>query len=1309
LIVPTNEFGEWQVDFTDTVDITKETYGYLWQYDEAGNYTEIYWFALDPIIKAHLNIPNVAGERWPAYTPITLEINGQTWTEVSTSYGDISFNIDPVIIEPGLVIEMSGGGYTRSHTVIPITTTSIDDVNNTISGTANSLDEVVVEASWEARLTVPTDDSGNWLANFTGLVDIVPGTSGYVRQYDADGDCTHLNWYVPDPYIGVGLTYNEVIGEMWPANTWVTLTIDGQQWTNQSESSGWVSFYVSPFDIQPGDIIEMTDGTISRTYQTANLSVTEINEIDDTLRGTADPDQEVEIYGWDDVHYEWKYDTADSSGNWQVDFSGSIDIKPGTKGSVWQYDQDHRNYTALNWSVADPYIYLFHNQNEDVITIHGEDWPAHTAVTMTLNGVQTTKQTDEYGWAWFGAYYPGEIFGNPVYMTDGKYERTYTIQALDFTEIDIQANTVSGTSDPDTQIEVFISDVSGIWPRVETMTNSSGDWLADFTGKADIQIGNELYAEREDKNGNRTQIYWQIPNPYIAATIGSAGLYGDDWSANTLVTLTLNDALDFTGQSDNTGYVWFNVYPNHILPGDKLVMTDGIDTRTHYVANLSITEWDLLANTVSGTADPYQEVNVYVDNNFQNGSLNVIANGSGLWQANFDGYIDVQPGSYLRALQADAEENFTAMTTMIPNPHIRVSLPDQIIQGYEWEETSEVSLFIDDVLFGAEFTSNWGFVYFDTAAVGIEPGQEIRMTDGIVSRTHLVRNITITDVDQESDIVSGTAEPNSMLYISGFNDSSGHMGYAWADQDGYWMTNFGGWIDIGPGAYGDASQYDDQSNFTTVSWYVPKPEVSVYQLSDRVFGRMFSPETQVTLTIGGYEWTAASNLSGSVNFEVTPFDILPGMSIQMTDGENSLSYTVNNIMITEINPVTDILKGKTKPGSEVFGVICEGSSCYGDYFTADTSGLWTADFSTTIDMTADTNGYVYQVETSNYVTILEWHVPDPVIHVYPLGDYAYGYDFTPNDAVTFTVADQAETWSATADMHGKVYFDLSPFDLEPDQTVEASDGIFSASHTIFDITVTSINQTISGTGMADWPIEVQACDETTCEWVNTTTDSSGNWTADFNGLVNIAAGTTGWAKQADPEGDYTIVNWFITDPQLVVDPEADEVYGYKWPANQEISLEITDSSLTASTRQTRAIWTGTSDETGTVIFYIAGEFDIVPGQTVELQMSSDESVTVTHQTRSIAVTELDPDADLLFGITEANEDVTVTACNLLSYGQLTTTAYGDGLWQADFSGIVNIVPGATGTACVIDELGEKTCVNWEVEEGFQIFLPLIIK
>jgi hypothetical protein len=91
------------------------------------------------------------------------------------------------------------------------------------------------------------------------------------------------------------------------------------------------------------------------------------------------------------------------------------------------------------------------------------------------------------------------------------------------------------------------------------------------------------------------------------------------------------------------------------------------------------------------------------------------------------------------------------------------------------------------------------------------------------------------------------------------------------------------------------------------------------------------------------------------------------------------------------------------------------------------------------------------------------------------------------------------------------------------------------------------------------------------------------------------------------------------------------------------------------------------------------------------------------------VTELDPATDLVIGTTEASENVTVKACNLLGCDQLTTSADGTGFWQADFSGIVNIVPGATGTACVIDELGEKTCVNWEIEEGYQIYLPLIIK
>jgi hypothetical protein len=127
------------------------------------------------------------------------------------------------------------------------------------------------------------------------------------------------------------------------------------------------------------------------------------------------------------------------------------------------------------------------------------------------------------------------------------------------------------------------------------------------------------------------------------------------------------------------------------------------------------------------------------------------------------------------------------------------------------------------------------------------------------------------------------------------------------------------------------------------------------------------------------------------------------------------------------------------------------------------------------------------------------------------------------------------------------------------------------------------------------------------------------------------------------------------------------------------------------------------------VIFSTGEFDIVPGQTVTLKVTEDEMITVQHQTRFVTVTELDSSADRVMGTTDPLENVTVKACNLLGCDQVTTAAGGNGLWQADFSALVNIVPGAYGTACVTDELGEKTCVNWQIEEGYNAFLPLLMR
>ena len=72
------------------------------------------------------------------------------------------------------------------------------------------------------------DENGLWTANFATdpEFDILPGTSGQVKEYDANNNATQVGWRVPAPIIQASPNSWWVQGRDWPVGTEVTLTIN---------------------------------------------------------------------------------------------------------------------------------------------------------------------------------------------------------------------------------------------------------------------------------------------------------------------------------------------------------------------------------------------------------------------------------------------------------------------------------------------------------------------------------------------------------------------------------------------------------------------------------------------------------------------------------------------------------------------------------------------------------------------------------------------------------------------------------------------------------------------------------------------------------------------------------------------------------------------------------------------------------------------------------------------------------------------------------------------------------------------------
>ena len=142
--VETDEFGNWTASFNQ-VDITTGSWGGLYQYDSFGNRTESPWNLHNPLLIASLWQEVVEGFHWPAYSDVTLTIDDPNvegevnYTETHTvdKQGQTTFLVEnpkPFIIAAGQELTLSGGGYTKSHTIFDIGFSSYDSALETVSG-----------------------------------------------------------------------------------------------------------------------------------------------------------------------------------------------------------------------------------------------------------------------------------------------------------------------------------------------------------------------------------------------------------------------------------------------------------------------------------------------------------------------------------------------------------------------------------------------------------------------------------------------------------------------------------------------------------------------------------------------------------------------------------------------------------------------------------------------------------------------------------------------------------------------------------------------------------------------------------------------------------------------------------------------------------------------------------------------------------------------------------------------------------------------------------------------------------------------
>lgn len=321
------------------------------------------------------------------------------------------------------------------------------------------------------------------------------------------------------------------------------------------------------------------------------------------------------------------------------------------------------------------------------------------------------------------------------------------------------------------------------------------------------------------------------------------------------------------------------------------------------------------------------------------------------------------------------------------------------------------------------------------------------------------------------------------------------------------------------------------------------PSFIVVPQYDYVEGNNWTPETKVKLYTDGVKVAeATSDATGRVCFgyDGGSYNIAAGQVVKLTDGTHIEKHIVANIKVRSIDAVTEIVKGKAAPLSElIVGIPDSGFDFAIDLLvTTDAKGVWLADFSGVGNI--EPGGWIgaIQSDSNGNATYMEWEVPDPKIVVDYEKDLIDGWDWWPGVSVTLNVGSYNASAKATWD-DGDFEFDLAGIkDIKPGDEVIVSDGTTTKSLIISNLVITDFEETtdiIYGNSDPDRWLRMIAFekDSSIGYFRSMQADSLGNWTADYSGLVNMAPGTHGWVSQDDDDGDVTRIDYVLPDPPLL--------------------------------------------------------------------------------------------------------------------------------------------------------------------------------
>jgi hypothetical protein len=343
----------------------------------------------------------------------------------------------------------------------------------------------------------------------------------------------------------------------------------------------------------------------------------------------------------------------------------------------------------------------------------------------------------------------------------------------------------------------------------------------------DIKPGTNGHIRRFDDENDGTCFDWRVLNPGFEVRPETNTVSGWEWPSNTEVTIAV-DGNNYTQMTNENGDFGREI-PFDIQAFDEVQVSVGTAiVKSHIVFPLVLSGYNETADTVSGTTTENSIVNAWACDYDNCDGMQTTSGGEGSFVVNYaDIGIDIAPGTNGNVWQQDDDGDGTVIEWRVPSPSFAVDPENDNVWGWEWPTDTEVELLVGGNTYYQTTNENGDF-NFDQLGIDIQVGDELQVSGGGRVKNHTVIELGLTGVDKVTNIVSGTATPESYVNVWACDYNNCQSIDVQAGLDGNFtadMSNVG--IDITPGTNGNVSRWDEDNDGTIINWWVPNPRFTV--------------------------------------------------------------------------------------------------------------------------------------------------------------------------------------------------------------------------------------------------------------------------------------------------------------------------------------------------------------------------------------------------------------------------------------------------------------------------------------------------